>query len=66
MNWRSWTLIAAILAAVVTVSLLPAIPQSEAYHNFADTRTFLGIANSLNAISNAFFLLWDWLGFDLS
>jgi hypothetical protein len=62
MNWRSWMLIAAILAAVVAVSLFPAIPQSETYHNFADTRTLLGIANCLNVISNAFFLIVGLLG----
>jgi hypothetical protein len=38
MNWRLRILIAAILAAVFTVSFFPAILRSEAYHNFAHPR----------------------------
>lgn len=57
MNRRVWILLAAVLAAVFIVYLFPAIPQSEAYHNFADTRAFLGIPNFLNVTSNALFLL---------
>jgi hypothetical protein len=62
MNWRSWILIGAALVAVVVTFVFPAIPQSEAYHNFADTRALLGIPNCLNVISNAFFLLVGLLG----
>ena len=62
MNWRLWVLIGAILVTVVVMFLFPAIPQNEAYHNFADTRTFLEIPNCLNVISNAFFLLVGLLG----
>jgi hypothetical protein len=57
MNRRLWILLGAICVAVFVVYLFPAIPQSEAYHNFADKRTLLGIANCLNVISNAPFLL---------
>jgi hypothetical protein len=56
MNRRVWILLAAVAAAIVAVFLFPAIPQSEAYHNFADRRPLLGIANCLNVISNAPFL----------
>jgi hypothetical protein len=62
MNWRSWILIGAVLVAVIATFLFPAIPQSEAYHNFADARALLGIPNCLNVISNAFFLLVGILG----
>jgi predicted membrane channel-forming protein YqfA (hemolysin III family) len=62
MSWRSWVLIGAIFVAVFVVFLFPAIPQSEAYHNFADTRAFLSIPNCLNVLSNAFFLLVGSLG----
>jgi hypothetical protein len=43
-----------ILAAVVATvfSLLPRIPQPPAYHFFADQRTFLGIPNFANVVSN--------------
>jgi hypothetical protein len=37
--------------------LFPAIPQREAYHNFADKRALLGVPNCLNVVSNALFLL---------
>ncbi|HXX45403.1 MAG TPA: hypothetical protein VEJ38_11785 [Candidatus Acidoferrales bacterium] len=57
MNRRVWILLGAVLVAVFTVYLFPAIPQSEAYHNFADKRAFLGIPNFLNVASNALFLL---------
>ena len=56
MRLRVWILLAAAAAAIVVVFLLPAIPQNEAYHNFADQRPLLGIANCLNVISNAPFL----------
>jgi hypothetical protein len=62
MNWRLCVLIGAVLVAVFVVFLFPAIPQSEAYHNFADTRVFLAIPNCLNVVSNAFFLLVGILG----
>ena len=56
MKWRSWVLIGAIAAAVGILFRMPAIPQSEAYHNFADKRTLLGIPNCLDVLSNVFFL----------
>jgi hypothetical protein len=56
MKWRLWILIGAI-AAVGTLFLFPAIPQSEAYHNFADKRALLGVPNCLDVLSNVFFLL---------
>jgi hypothetical protein len=65
MNWRSRVLIGAVLAAALVMFLLPAVPQDEAYHNFADTRAFLGIPNCLNVVSNAFFLVVGLLGIRL-
>jgi hypothetical protein len=56
MKWRLWVLIGAIAATVGILFLLPAIPQSEAYHDFADKRVLLGIPNCLNVVSNVFFL----------
>ena len=52
MNWRLW----ALLAAVLIVFRMPAIPQSDAYHTFSDNRTLLGIPNCLDVVSNVFFL----------
>jgi len=56
MNRRVWILLGAILLAVFVVYLFPAVPQSEAYHNFADKRAFLGVPNFLNVASNVLFL----------
>ena len=62
MNWRLWMLLAVLAAITVIVFLFPAIPQSETYHHFADTRTFAGIPNALDVLSNAFFLIVGLLG----
>jgi len=62
MKWRYFVLFAALLAVLIAVFLLPAIPQSEAYHNFADQRTLMGVPNCLNVISNVFFLVVGLLG----
>ena len=57
MTWRHWLLIAAIAAAAaITFSLAP-IPQSVAYHNFADQRALLGIPHCLDVLSNLAFLV---------
>lgn len=59
-------MLAAVAAAIVVVFLFPAIPQNEAYHNFADQRPLLGIANCLNVISNAPFLFIGLAGMGLA
>ena len=66
MNRRVWILLAAVAAAIVVVFLFPATPQNEAYHNFADQRPLLGIANCLNVISNAPFLFIGLAGMGLT
>lgn len=63
-NWRLWLLAAALLAATVIVFLQPPIPQSQAYHNFADQRVLLTIPKCFDVISNVPFLivgLWGML-----
>ncbi|HTV58129.1 MAG TPA: alkaline phytoceramidase [Verrucomicrobiae bacterium] len=62
MNWRGWAVVTAVALVGIGVFLLPAIPQPEAYHRFADTRAFLGIPNALNVVSNFFFLPVGLLG----
>jgi hypothetical protein len=62
MNWRNAVLLVVVLAVAAIVFLFPAIPQSEAYHNFADRRTLLGIPNCLDVLSNCFFLAFGLLG----
>jgi hypothetical protein len=43
--------------AMIAVWFVPPIPQPTDYHNFVDTRTFLGIPNFSNVVSNLPFLL---------
>jgi hypothetical protein len=62
MNWRLWLLAGVVAAITIVVFLFPAIPQSESYHTFADTRAFIGIPNTLDVLSNAFFLIVGLLG----
>jgi hypothetical protein len=45
------------IAVVVALALIPPISQDQAYHSFADQRAMFGMANFLNVISNAPFLL---------
>jgi hypothetical protein len=65
MNWRVWLLLLAMAAASALVFLHSPVPQSEAYHNFADHRTLLGIPNCLNVLSNVLFLVVGILGMKL-
>ncbi len=44
------------LAAIIAIAFVPRIPQSEAYHEFADQRSLLGVRNFLDVISNLAFL----------
>ena len=54
---RLWILVAFTLSTIFIVFLFPRIPQTPAYHQFADQRAFCGIPNCLNVISNVPFLL---------
>jgi hypothetical protein len=62
MSWRHWVLLLAMLAIIWIVFLFPAIPQDEAYHNFADHRRLVGIPNCLNVASNIFVLIVGVMG----
>ncbi|KAK4743268.1 hypothetical protein SAY87_001269 [Trapa incisa] len=52
----------AVVSFVVLMIVTPAIPQSEAYHDFADQREFFGIPNFLNVVSNFPFLVVGLIG----
>lgn len=43
-------------ASLAALPLLPPIPQDQSYHQFADTRTVLGIPNVWNVVSNLPFI----------
>ena len=49
-------LLGAMTVSLAVLPLLPQIPQDQSYHNFADTRALLGIANVWNVISNLPFI----------
>ncbi|KAG4948207.1 hypothetical protein AAZX31_15G044300 [Glycine max] len=52
----------ALVCFLLLMIVTPAIPQSQEYHDFADHRTFLGIPNALNVISNFPFLVIGLVG----
>lgn len=54
------------LAAIIVVILLPAIPQDPGYHQFADSRSYLGINNFINVSSNIFFIVAGITGLHLT
>ena len=53
----TWDLLccAAVLFVVAAVAVLPAVRQGQDYHLFADRRSFAGIPNALDVLSNAGF-----------
>jgi hypothetical protein len=57
MSRASLFVILLTLVGVAAAVLLPATPQPVAYHDFADRRVLLGIANFVDVASNAGFLL---------
>lgn len=54
---KYWVLIGPAAASLLGIMLLPPIHQDPAYHQFADARSWLGIPNFLNVLSNLAFLL---------
>ena len=56
-TWRGNLLFASMVAAAAVAVLAPAMPQSLAYHAFADDRTIGSIPNALNVLSNLPFLV---------
>jgi hypothetical protein len=63
--WKYLLLFVVVAAMVVAMFLIRPIPQSEAYHHFADTRSFGAIPNAGNVLSNLFFLIAGVLGMRL-
>lgn len=61
-SWRDLrganVLVAAALAlALAAWALIPAFPQDQAYHQFADRRSWLGVPNAADVLSNLAFAL---------
>jgi hypothetical protein len=55
-GWRATLLLLITVGFIVAAIAVPPIPQPQSYHQFADCRAFLGIANFFNVISNLPFL----------
>ncbi len=62
MKYRGALLLAIIAALIAATFFIHKIPQSEAYHDFADQRPMLGVPNCLNVISNVLFFFVGTLG----
>ena len=54
---RSRVILAITAVSVVAAFVVPAAPQPTSYHDFADHRSFFGLANALDVASNVGFLL---------
>ncbi len=59
---RVWLLLGLLIVVVFIVGMLDPIPQDPNYHLFADRRSFLGIANFNDVVSNIGFALVGTLG----
>jgi len=59
---KYFLLVSLLICAIVGMMFVPAIPQDAAYHNFADKRTILNIANFMDVISNIPFVLVGFFG----
>ena len=57
MTARTWIILTFTALSVAAAFLLPAMPQPIAYHDFADQRDLYGVANFLDVLSNAGFLV---------
>ncbi len=56
-EWRLWIIFTIAAVGVIGSLFVPRIPQDPAYHQFADSRTLLGIANFWNVVTNFPFVL---------
>lgn len=61
-DWRAGVILTCAMVAVGAMLTLPRLPQSPAFHQFADTRAWLGVPNFLDVITNAPFAVASVLG----
>ena len=57
MSRASRVCLATLVLIIVAWALLPAIPQDQTYHGFADQRSLLGVPNAADVLSNISFAL---------
>jgi hypothetical protein len=61
---KIWILLAVVVITATVVYFLKPVAQDPAYHRFADRRSWIGIPNAWNVVSNVFFVLvgiWGYL-----
>jgi hypothetical protein len=63
MTTRTRYIVGFTVLSVLAAFLLPAMPQPVSYHDFADHREMLGVANFFDVASNAAFVLAGLAGF---
>ena len=56
-HWRHYLLVLVAAVPLLILLCLPPIHQDARYHEFADTRRFLGVPNFADVVSNAPFLI---------
>ncbi len=56
MSRETWAVVAFTALCAAAAVLIPPVPQPLDYHDFADQRTFLGIPNFMDVVSNAAFV----------
>lgn len=61
-SWRRALLAAIALVSLVALLARPALPQDQRYHGFADRRSWQGIPNAADVVSNLAFLLAGGVG----
>jgi hypothetical protein len=61
-QWRGWLIGAISIVFLLAALLVPPMPQPLSYHAFADCRTFFGVVNFFNVVSNLPFLVGGALG----
>ena len=59
---KEWYVVLALLAGAGLWQLMPVVPQPASYHGFADDRSFLGIPNAADVLSNLHFVVVGALG----
>ncbi|MCV6606062.1 MAG: ceramidase [Porticoccaceae bacterium] len=62
LNQRHWVLLVTAVTAVIAMGFIDPIPQDPAYHQFADGRPWLGLANFGDVSSNLPFALVGFMG----
>ena len=62
-NPRILLLILSTVITILVVILVPAVPQDQGYHKFADQRNILGIPHFWNIVTNSPFIVLGITGF---